>query len=106
MKEMTDWNGHHVLAVPAHLKLCPAHKARLEAVWALVDDLGLQAESRLCGLCPMLDASAETILRQCTHPRGLDWALMRGADKGGCAQRVIVAEEYIPLVQMRLGEQT
>lgn len=108
MREITDWNGHHVLAVPVGTipEQDTVSKAYAEAVWSLAYDLGVQAESRSCRLCPMLNVGVESASHRCTHPRGLMWAATRGVDQGGCAMKGVIAEEYIPLVKMRLGEQT
>jgi len=108
MREIKDWNGHHVLAIPSFsaAEQDPVSKAYAEAVGGLIADLGATPELRLCWLCPMHQADAEMGFYQCAHPQGLSWTLSQRVDQGGCRRRVIVAEEYIPLVKMRLGERT
>lgn len=95
MKELKDWNGHHVLVVPD-----TTHT--LVRMVQLRNDLGLAAVGRKagCALCPAWDA---------TRPKGLQctvhgWYL--SLPRGGCWGYFVIAEEYISLAQIRLGEQT
>jgi len=105
MFEIENWNGHRVLAIPVGraAEQCPVTKAYLDAVRGLSYDLGATPVSRRCGLCPMYQVVGTG--HRCAHPIGVAWTALRSVARGGCRQRVIVAEEYIPLVQMRLGEQ-
>lgn len=104
MKEIENWNGHRVLAIPAGTwaDRDPVDRAYADAVWALTYDLGTQPGSRLCRMCPMRLDVGDGFASRCGHPRGLSWAAVVSVALGGCFQQSIIAEEYIPLVQMRL----
>ena len=103
MKEIKDWNGHHVLAIPAigHEGRSPMDEAYSAAAFALANDLGSPAGVRLCRLCPM--RTEGTARARCAHPSGMLWTATTPVAEGGCHRQALIAEEYIPLVQMRLG---
>lgn len=88
-----DWSGHRVLALPDTT-------FTLLGLVRLRDELGFARGRRTCcALCPAWDTT-EHEWRRCTNPR---WYLPLA--RGGCGGYFVIAEEYIPLVQIRLGEQ-
>lgn len=88
MKEIKNWNGHHVLAIFSL-------NDTLNAMKGLARDL--TGKSSACELCPAWDATKPDGDR-CTIPA---WYLP--LERGGCAGYLVIAEEYIPLVRMRIG---
>jgi len=95
VRVVEDWSGHRVLAVPNTT-------SALAAVVRLRNDLGLADVGRkaCCALCPAWDAP---------RPKGLQCTVQgwyMPLPRGGCYGFFVIAEEYIPLVQIRLGEQT
>lgn len=88
MKEIKNWNGHHVLAISF------SPNGTLNAVEGLARDL--TGRSGACELCPARDTTKSG---GCTNPK---WYLAP-PEQGGCRRHFVIAEEYIPLVRMRIG---
>jgi len=89
-----DWSGHRVLAVP------DTPRTLVDMVRLRNELLGVDRGRRACcALCPAWDTTEHEGGR-CTNPR---WYLSLA--RGGCGGYFVIAEEYIPLVQIRLGEQ-
>lgn len=94
MQIIENWRGHRVLAVPESPRT-------MIAMALLHNDLGFNKRYRTgCALCPACDTTDDNWGR-CTNRQ---WQMP--LTRGGCLGYSVIAEEYIPLVQLRLGEQT